>query len=103
MSPGLVLPLTTRTRALWGVGDSSPAGVGLGLTERWGEGGDVQDEEDDIDDAGSLAIEVPPPDHSGPVILKPRSRSDSPQSAHRLRITVPSLSTLPLGTHRKPA
>ena len=60
---------TVRTRAVLaslGVGTPCPSGVGLGLAdvqgEGEGEGETLRDEndEDDIDDPGSLAIEAPP-------------------------------------------
>jgi hypothetical protein len=94
---------TTRTRAVWGVGASSSSGVGLGLTECWDEGGNVQDEEDDILDPGSLAIEAPPPPgRSGLVLLGQRVKGILRKVRAGFGLLFPSLSTLPLSnTHRK--
>ncbi|KAH8992359.1 hypothetical protein EDB92DRAFT_1815885 [Lactarius akahatsu] len=54
-----------------GTAVSSPSGVGLRLAECWDdEGGHVQDDEDDdIEDPGLLAIEAPPPRSSGLALL----------------------------------
>jgi hypothetical protein len=54
---------TVRTRAVLaslGVGAGSPSGVGLGLANGWNEGASARDDDDDIDDPGSLAIEALP-------------------------------------------
>jgi hypothetical protein len=54
---------TTRTRAVvasLGVGVACPSGVGLGLGSRWEGRTGARDDDDDIDDPGSLAIEAPP-------------------------------------------
>ena len=87
-----------------GIGASSSSGVGLGLTECWGEGGNVQDDEDDIADPGSLAIEAPPPGSPRFALLSQRVKAILRKVRAGFGLLFPSLSTLPLGnTHRKPA
>jgi hypothetical protein len=54
---------TMRTRAVvgsLGVGVACPSGVGLGLGSGWDESISARDDDGDIDDPGSLAIEAPP-------------------------------------------
>ncbi|KAH9170570.1 hypothetical protein EDB89DRAFT_2187703 [Lactarius sanguifluus] len=88
-------------------GASSPSGVGLGLAECWDdEGGHVQDDEDDdIEDPGLLAIEAPPPGSSGlALLLSQKVKAILRKVRSGLGLLFPSLSTLPLdNTHRKPA
>ncbi|KAH8981450.1 hypothetical protein EDB86DRAFT_2975696 [Lactarius hatsudake] len=90
-----------------GAGASSPSGVGPGLAECWDdEGGHVQDDEDDdIEDPGLLAIEAPPPGSSGlALLLSQRVKVILRKVRSGLGLLFPSLSTLPLdNTHRKPA
>jgi hypothetical protein len=53
---------TVRTRAVLaslGVGTACPSGVGLGLGNACDEGNSARDDDDDIDDPGSLALEAP--------------------------------------------
>lgn len=99
---------TTRTRAVlassMGVGASYPPGVGLGLTEPWNEGGNDQDDEDDIDDPGSLAIEAPIPQSSRLTLLSQRAKAILRKVRAGFGLLFPSLLTSPLGnTYRKPA
>ncbi|KAH9024410.1 hypothetical protein EDB84DRAFT_1506752 [Lactarius hengduanensis] len=86
---------------------SSPSGVGLRLAECWDdEGGHVQDDEDDdIEDPGLLAIEAPPPGSSGlALLLSQRVKAILRKVRSGLGLLFPYLSTLPLdNTHRKPA
>ncbi|KAH9070776.1 hypothetical protein EDB83DRAFT_2368160 [Lactarius deliciosus] len=90
-----------------GAAVSSPSGVGLGLAECWDdEGGHVQDDEDDdIEDPGLLAIEAPPPGSSGlALLLSQRVKVILRKLRSGLGLLFPSLSTFPLdNTHRKPA
>ncbi|KAI9453562.1 hypothetical protein BJY52DRAFT_835789 [Lactarius psammicola] len=80
-----------------GFGASSPSGVGLGLTE-------CQDDEDDIEDPGSLAIEVPPPGSSGLALLSQRVKAILRKVRSGFGLLFLSLSALPPGnTHCKPA
>jgi len=54
---------TVRTRAVLaslGVGAACPSDVGLGLGNGYDEGNSARDDDGDIDDPGSLAIEAPP-------------------------------------------
>lgn len=54
---------TMRTRAVLaslGVGVTCPSGVGLGLGNAWDESTRARDDDGDIHDPGSLAIEAPP-------------------------------------------
>ncbi|KAF8274337.1 hypothetical protein EI94DRAFT_851950 [Lactarius quietus] len=107
LSPEHPAQSSTRTRtvrASMGVGASS-SGVGLGLTEYWDEGNDVQDDEDDIEDPGSLAIEAPPPPKSSSLaLLSQRVNTILHKARAGLRLLFPSLLTSPLGnTHHKPA
>jgi hypothetical protein len=96
----------TRTvRASMSPGVSS-SGVGLGFTsESWVEGSDAQeDDEDDIDDPGSLAIEVPPPDSSRLALLSQRVKAILRKARAGFGLLFPSLSMFPVDTaHRKPA
>lgn len=96
---------TIRNRTVWGVGASSPSGAGLGLTECWDEGGNIQDdEEDDIEDPGSLAIEAPPPRRTGSILLSQRVKAILRKVRAGFGLLFPPLSTLPLSNaHRKPA
>jgi hypothetical protein len=61
---------TVRTRAVLaslGVGATYPSGVGLGLGNAYDEGDGARDDDGDIDDPGSLAIEAPSVASSRPV------------------------------------
>jgi hypothetical protein len=108
LSPELTGESSTRTRtvrASMSPGVSS-SGVGLGFTsESWVEGSDAQeDDEDDIDDPGSLAIEVPPPDSSRLALLSQRVKAILRKARAGFGLLFPSLSTFPLDTtYRKPA
>jgi hypothetical protein len=96
---------TTRTvRASIGSGVSS-SGVGLGLTSECYEGNNAQeDDEDDIEDPGSLAIEVPPPESSRLVLLSQRVKAIFRKARAGFGLLFPTLKTFPLDTtHRKPA
>lgn len=89
-------------RASMDVGASSPSGVGLGLTEC---GDNVQDDDDgDIDDPGSLAIEALPPKSSGLALLSQRVKAIFRRARAGFGLPFPSLSTFPRGNiHRKAA
>ena len=91
---------TVRTRAVLaslGVGGQCPSRVGLGLADVQdeGEGENLrgEDDEDDIDDPGSLAIEAPPPASPRFVSLdRAISWSRVALGKLRLRLRTPSLS-----------
>ena len=91
---------TRMVRGSMGSGVSS-SGVGLGLTECWNEG---NDDEDDIEDPGSLAIEVPPPESSRLALLSQRVKVILRKARAGFGLLFPTLSTFSLdNTHRKPA
>ena len=82
----------------------SSSGVGLGLTECWDEGNDARDDEDDIEDPGSLAIEVPLPESSRLALLSQRVKAILRKARAGFGLLFPTLSTIPLDTtYRKPA
>ena len=91
---------TVRTRAVLaslGVGGQCPSGIGLGLADLQdgGEGENLRDEDDeyDIDDPGSLAIEAPPVASPRLVSLdRAISWSRVALGKLRLRLRTPSLS-----------
>ncbi|KAI0297554.1 hypothetical protein B0F90DRAFT_877807 [Multifurca ochricompacta] len=97
---------TVRTRAVLaslGVGAQCSSGIGLGFANGWNQSSDVQDDDDDIDDPGSLAIEALPAASSR---LGPLSRAINGSRAiiSKLRVHVkalsPSTSTISPGSRR---
>ena len=77
---------TVRTRAVLaslGVGAICPPGAGLGLGNTCDEGDSARDDDGDIDDPGSLAIEAPPVSRSR---LVPLSISWSKRVLSKLRV-----------------
>ena len=97
---GKLCPNTSNcaVRASMDVGASYPSGVGLGLTEC---GDNVQDDDDDIDDPGSLAIEAPPPENSRLALLNQRVKGILRKARAGFGLLFPPLSTLPLGQRKR--
>jgi hypothetical protein len=90
---------TTRTRAVLaslGVGVACPSGVGLGLGNGWDGSTRVRDDDGDIDDPRSLAIEAPPATRFRLVPLD-QAISWSKVVLSKLRVRLRALS-LPLST-----
>ena len=105
LSPGYPAQSTAGDRAVrasMDVGASYPSGVGLGLTECWGEGNnDQDDDDDDIDDPGSLAIEALPLDSSRLALLGQRVKGILRKARVGFGLLLPS--RFPLGNTRKAA
>ena len=88
---------TTRTRAVLASMGVGASGVGLGLLN---EGGGIQDDEDDIVDPGSLAIEAPPSESSTLALLSQTVKAILRKVRTRFGVLFSSLSTLPLANTR---